>query len=149
VNPYTDLTPPAGDIFYYQVEVRHPFGCEATRAVNHNSSRSNRSVKAPTDNDDDDDDISVNKIFAGVNVLRVYPNPVRNTLNVAAELSQDMKTTIQFIDIQGRVLNSQEVESRFGIVNTTINTTQVAPGIYQLRFITEKGVMIKKVVVNH
>jgi hypothetical protein len=41
------------------------------------------------------------------------------------------------------------VESRFGIVNTTINTTQVAPGIYQLRFITEKGVMIKKVVVNH
>jgi Secretion system C-terminal sorting domain/SprB repeat/Periplasmic copper-binding protein (NosD)/Ig-like domain CHU_C associated len=40
LTSYTDFNPPGGDIRYF-IELRHPYGCEVTKATNRNNSRSN------------------------------------------------------------------------------------------------------------
>jgi hypothetical protein len=145
-NTYTDLNPPEGDVFY-QIEVRHPFGCEATRAVNHNSSRSNRSIKAPTGEEDEDDDISVQKIDAGISKLFVYPNPARDNINLIIETEGNQNLSIELIDMQGKKIYSENIASS-GLVNRSLNTSAYSAGIYHLRIITSRGVMNKKVILN-
>ena len=41
-NSYTDLNPPAGDI-YYNIETLHPVGCDVSRS-GYNSSKLNKST---------------------------------------------------------------------------------------------------------
>ncbi|MCK4662126.1 MAG: right-handed parallel beta-helix repeat-containing protein, partial [Bacteroidales bacterium] len=40
LTSYTDFSPPESDVLY-QIEIKHPTGCSATKATNKNSSRSN------------------------------------------------------------------------------------------------------------
>jgi hypothetical protein len=141
---YTDLNPPAGDVFY-QIEVMHPEGCEATRAVNHNSARSNRSTATAPGGED----VSVIENAAGISVLNVYPNPVKNKLNIAARIEAGLSAHIYLMDLHGRACFQEQVKSETGLISVTYDTTSLAPGVYFVRMVTDKGIMNKKVVIAH
>jgi hypothetical protein len=145
---YTDLNPPAGDVFY-QIEVVHPEGCQATRAVNHNSSRSNRSMAAPGGDDEEEEDISVRENISGINSLKVYPNPVKNNLYISARIEQNLNSQVYLMDMHGRIIFNQEIKSESGVISTSFDTTTLAPGVYFVRIVTDKGVLNRKVVVSH
>jgi uncharacterized delta-60 repeat protein len=144
---YTDSTAPAGAVFY-QIEVKHPEGCETIRAVNHNSARSNKSTAAAPGGDDDED-ISVIEKNSGISSLRVYPNPVKNNLYIAARIEQNLNSQIYLMDMHGRIFFHQEIKSESGVISTSYDTTTLAPGVYFVRLVTDKGVLNRKVVVSH
>jgi Secretion system C-terminal sorting domain len=68
------------------------------------------------------------------NVASVYPNPFQETLNI-----QDFEGRFELLNLLGQTLYSGEG-------NSTLQTQQLASGIYILRLISEKGVMVKSVV---
>jgi uncharacterized delta-60 repeat protein len=144
---YTDSTAPAGAVFY-QIEVKHPEGCETIRAVNHNSARSNKSTAAAPGGDDDED-ISVIEKNSGISSLRVYPNPVKNNLYISARIEQNLNSQIYLMDMHGRIFFHQEIKSESGVISTSYDTTTLAPGVYFVRLVTDKGVLNRKVVVSH
>jgi hypothetical protein len=132
---------------FYRVEARHPDGCEATRAVNHNSSRSNRSTSAAPSGEEEED-ISVRNRNVGLLELLLYPNPTNDILNISGETEANLFVNLQLIDMQGKVVYTESVHSETGAFRKRVNTASLSQGVYQLRLITEKGVIVKKVVVN-
>jgi trimeric autotransporter adhesin len=148
-NTYTDLTPPAGDLFY-QIEVRHPSGCEATRAKNYNSSRSNVSSKAPNEgsgggNYPDPGSVGTH---AGIRSLQLYPNPAKDNLNIIIEKEDRLSAEIMIYDLHGRLVYQTSSAADSGFVHENVNIANFSSGVYQFRIVTEKGVMNRKVVIS-
>ena len=117
LNSYTDLTPPAGSL-YYQIEVVNPVNCDPTKSLNYGVSKSN----------------IVNNGQVGINVSEIsnvilYPNPTLDAFTV--ETSEDL-TGKSFIihDVSGRVLSSGKLVGN----KTTIQVSLLSTGTYYLNF---------------
>ena len=136
------MNPPVGDI-YYHIETLHPVGCDVSRS-GYNSSKSNKSTPTTIEVPD----MIVNS-EEGLNKLSVYPNPTRNTLNITGEVENDKEVMVYLMDMQGRVVYKQELKSENRVIKGLIDTSIFSSGIYQLKLKTEKGLIYKKVVINH
>lgn len=80
------------------------------------------------------------------NTMSVFPNPVRETIQLSTDFATPTDATITIADINGRVIKS---EDRFGLTNETLryNLPTLAAGTYLARIATEKGTLTKKFVV--
>ncbi len=77
--------------------------------------------------------------FEKDNSVTIYPNPVKNILNVT---SDGTVRYVELYDMQGRLLET-------GIVNdisTTIDLTSRAAGMYFVKVTTDKGVKVENVI---
>lgn len=81
------------------------------------------------------------------NTLRLFPNPVRETLQLGIQFEAPTDATITIADINGRVVT---FEDRTGLTNETLkyNLPQLASGTYLARIATAKGTLTKKFVVQ-
>jgi uncharacterized repeat protein (TIGR01451 family) len=71
--------------------------------------------------------------------ISVYPNPTRG--NVAINCNNNIKS-VQLFDVQGRILQTNLVNEN----QTTIDVSSQANGVYFLKIISDKGMMVKKIV---
>ncbi len=74
------------------------------------------------------------------NLISVYPNPVQNTLTIAAEANIQ---SITINDLKGNVLYTN---NQGGSNNTEIDFSDLKSGIYLVEVITDNGNYIKKIV---
>jgi hypothetical protein len=121
LQSWTDLTPPTGTVDY--ACEGGPLTCVATRAVNHNTSRSNKksTLAGPG---------AVNENAAPQWV--VYPNPTGGQVFVKGTLPVASPYTIRVFDITGRqVLESINGSSHQ--VNHTIPFDALPAGVYQIQ----------------
>lgn len=81
------------------------------------------------------------------NTLSLFPNPVRETLQLGIQFEAPTDATITIADINGRVVT---FEDRTGLTNETLkyNLPQLASGTYLARIATAKGTLTKKFVVQ-
>jgi uncharacterized delta-60 repeat protein len=125
LNSYTDLTPPAGPL-YYQIEVVNPINCDPTKILNYGVSKSN----------------IVNNGQIGLNeeitsTLLVYPNPTN--ANLTLEVSHDLIGKIYFFtDFAGRIIYQGKINS----LKEQIDLQAVSTGSY---FLQIEGKAIKVV----
>ena len=82
-----------------------------------------------------------------VGEINVFPNPVRNLLNVKFELGYEADAQIVITDLQGRRIKQQEYFAAEGINQTTVDVGTYAEGIYVLHVITTKERRSKKFVL--
>lgn len=75
--------------------------------------------------------------------VSIYPNPA--TDNFTVKLDEASNVSIQVVDVQGKVVASQNVT---GQTETTVDASALAAGIYTVLVSTENGVATKKVVVD-
>ena len=73
--------------------------------------------------------------------ITIFPNPLSNTLNITGISG---KTTLRLYNLVGKLVMEEEVEN-----NTTINTSQVADGIYTLISENKVGKTYHKVMISH
>ena len=73
------------------------------------------------------------------NTVKVYPNPVKDNLNITA--GYDLKS-IELYDLQGRLLQTALVNG----TEATLNLNNRAAGVYFVKVTTEKGVKVEKVI---
>lgn len=79
--------------------------------------------------------------------MTVFPNPIRETLNLGLNFDQPTKATITIADLTGRVIR---LEDREGLTNDilTYQLPELAAGTYLARIATEEGTLTKKFVVQ-
>ncbi len=74
-------------------------------------------------------------------LLSIYPNPVSEVVNIKSNSNINIKT-IELYDIQGRLLQTQLVNS----VSTELNLLQRANGMYFIKINTDAGTKVEKLV---
>lgn len=79
------------------------------------------------------------------NLIRVYPNPVHDLLQIDLSAINPKTALIQLFDVQGRLVYQRILEKA---ANATIVTNNFENGIYFLRMTMEEGTLSKKVVVQ-
>ena len=79
--------------------------------------------------------------------MMVFPNPVRNTLNLGVNFDQPTDATITIADVTGRVI---QVEDRQALTKEvlTYQLPQLASGTYLARIATAEGTLTRKFVVQ-
>jgi|GEM_PF-770462 len=84
----------------------------------------------------------INGSSASLNGITVYPNPTNNMLNVGINSET---TTLQLLDMNGKVLFSQEFE---GQAEANINMSDFAAGVYMLNVTNATGIYQERVIKN-
>lgn len=75
-------------------------------------------------------------------LMKLYPNPVRNTLHVEFEGADDPQGTLTVTNITGVVMLTRECHDPV----TKLDVSHLAPGLYVVSFRNEKGVVVRKFV---
>ena len=79
--------------------------------------------------------------------MNVYPNPVKDVLNLGLNLGTASDVTITIAELSGRTIR---IEDKKGLTNETLtyNLPQLASGTYLARIATKEGTLTKKFVVQ-
>ncbi len=64
--------------------------------------------------------------------LVVYPNPANTILNVNFNLTADEKTTVQIMDLVGKIVMRKELIAQTGFNNTSFEIKDIPSGVYYL-----------------
>ncbi len=91
---------------------------------------------------------SIGKIADVTNSLNVFPNPVRNELNVRFTLNKAEKLTIEIYNALGQKVHTVANTSFNGENTLTVNTSDLAAGIYHLNLVSQNGVTTQRFVVE-
>ncbi|MEO6670425.1 MAG: reprolysin-like metallopeptidase [Ferruginibacter sp.] len=73
------------------------------------------------------------------NVIQVYPNPTAGQLNVDYSSSRSGDLSIRIIDSKGSVVMLRKIAVNVGRSFTTLDVSNLAAGIYMLRYIEPDG----------
>lgn len=119
---YTDLNAMnAGDTLRYYIEVVVPDVCEATRAINHNSTRSNRTQPVQGNS------VSVQELFSEENMI-LSPNPAMDKVAIRFDGHAGQKQ-IELFDLEGRLIHTEQWTGMYG----ELNISGFESGVYIVR----------------
>jgi PKD repeat protein len=131
---YTDLTPPGDSNLVYMVGIYPPSVCTASKAQDHNSSRSNKSsINAPNEGDDLGIDSATDT------ALSIYPNPTSGFVQVKYS---GVITAVAIYDLSGQLVYSATNATNV----LSVNCTEFARGVYTIQLTTENGLLYSKLV---
>ncbi len=82
----------------------------------------------------------VNEIITS-NLIQIYPNPTKGIFTLQGENIQSMK----IINIYGQIVETQDFVS---LQNKIIDLSDHAKGIYFIKILTQKGLIVKKLVLE-
>ncbi len=88
-----------------------------------------------------DDTMGFNDLSAS-NFVNVYPNPVKNTLNI--KLKDQIQADARLFDINGRLVLEQKIQA----LNTSLNIEALNAGIYILKIYSDNGFATKRITKN-
>jgi Zn-dependent metalloprotease len=83
----------------------------------------------------------------GANIFSVYPNPAEDLVNIIFEKGNGLYNIV-FTDIIGKVIYSSEYRSSTTKNETSINTSEFAPGVYFVKVSTNEQQTILKVIIK-
>ena len=76
--------------------------------------------------------------------IYVYPNPADDELNVLLNSLPEGKTTIEFNDVTGRLVLSEEINSTI----TSINISSLKQGVYMYRMVNGDNIIARDRIVK-
>lgn len=82
-------------------------------------------------------------------LVNIFPNPANNTVNVMIDGGQD-RFILQITDLTGRNIYSERLnKTNIGIYNHPINLSKIAEGTYLIRLSSDKGNLVRKLIISH
>jgi gingipain R len=88
-------------------------------------------------------------LHAGITRIKFYPNPFRQQLHLNFKTIRPLHLTLDLTDLNARSLfriYQQSLESGFHQIDWALPDTDLAEGVYLLRFKTNEGVFFKRVL---
>ena len=79
-----------------------------------------------------------------VTSFSVYPNPANEAINVSIVTAKGEVTTVNLLDISGKVISSHNLGFIMGEKNMSINVEELPTGIYFIEMQNETGRQVKK-----
>ncbi|MDH4036270.1 MAG: M1 family aminopeptidase [Candidatus Krumholzibacteria bacterium] len=96
----------------------------------------------------DVDTVSSAAVPSYPSILAIAPNPTRDSFSLQYSIGGSGTTTLLIYDVQGRRVSSQSVSNADnGIAFETVDTSQLASGVYFLRISNSGGQATRKFVV--
>jgi len=89
----------------------------------------------------------INEKQATINSLSIYPNPANAKVNIHFT-TKEAQNTIELYNVTGAKVYTENVGNSNGNVVHTINTTELAKGVYILRVTSGNAVENKKIVIE-
>lgn len=80
--------------------------------------------------------------------VKIYPNPTKGSSVLELNTENESKFTISVVDIQGQILNQFNQDVFVGINKIDLNTTNFAPGVYQIVMSNSKGHHSMKLIIE-
>jgi PKD repeat protein len=130
---YTDLAPPGDSSLIYMIGINSPTTCTATKAQDHNSTRSNKSsINMPESelNTIDEEHTAA---------LSIYPNPTSGLVQVTYSSTI---TAVAVYDLSGQLVYSANNSTSV----LSVDCTEFARGVYTVQLTTENGMLYSKLV---
>ncbi|MCU0405363.1 MAG: T9SS type A sorting domain-containing protein [Ignavibacteriaceae bacterium] len=128
---YSDLTPPENTV-YYQIEIVSPNDCSLLKSSSYNVSRSNiASYEASND---------IYQITDESQNIEIYPNPGKDEIII--KVKNFINCSIEIINTKGSIV----MNTRLFSLETKLNISNILPGIYFVKIITEKEIVTKKLI---
>ncbi len=85
---------------------------------------------------------------AGIEKLKVYPNPASENLNIQFEFPEMQSVKLQLSSINGEMVWAESFKGIKGQFNKAVDISTFSKGVYVLRITTDKGTTSSKVVVQ-
>ena len=80
------------------------------------------------------------------NSIALYPNPANDVVNVQCTMNNVQLKGIEVIDVYGKVVRTVVGANNYSPLQTQINVSDLATGMYFVRVTTEEGVVTKQFV---
>jgi hypothetical protein len=85
--------------------------------------------------------------FVSGGAVNIYPNPVFDQMTVALNMVKSAKVSFQVVNMLGQQVSQSIVKDlTTGQTNTILSTGDLAPGVYFLNIVTDKGNLQQKFV---
>ena len=81
-------------------------------------------------------------------VLKVYPNPVSDILNVSILSPDAAENTISIYNHTGKLIRTFDMNVTSGSWNFNIDVSKYAKGLYSIEYRNNRAINIKKFVVQ-
>jgi hypothetical protein len=92
---------------------------------------------------------ALNRLENNINTLNIFPNPVRNELSLAFNLTEASDVQLQWYNIQGQLVKNVELGMlQAGTQNMSTNVADLSEGWYNLSIVSNKGIQSLKVQVR-
>lgn len=78
--------------------------------------------------------------------IKLYPNPANEYVNLQCTMSDVQLESVEVIDVYGKVVRTVVGANNHSPLQTRINVSGLAGGIYFVRVTTDKGMVMKKFV---
>ena len=91
-------------------------------------------------------DLNIDEVESGFTAISVYPNPATSILNINIETKETESVKIDICDMLGRIVYSENFNNNQ--INTTVDVSNFAKGIYMVRMATNKGITTKKINIQ-
>ena len=128
---YTDIAVPNTSNISYLVQIATPNTCTATKAQDHNTTRSNRaSIAAPN---------AINE--NALELIKVNPNPTTGKFNINLGGSHS-ETRIELFDLQGKLITTKMVNT----ASTEFDLSDNEKGLYLIKVSSASGVKTIRIV---
>ncbi len=128
---YTDIAVPNTSNISYLVQIATPNTCTATKAQDHNTTRSNRHTIAPPNPPNSIDELLLN--------ARVQPNPSNGFFSIIVEASN---WSYSILDMNGKLIKNESASAN----KAEVNIEALEAGIYMLQISVEGHSVHKKIV---
>jgi PKD repeat protein len=143
LTSYTDATPPSGSTsLAYFIEGIPDNPCTATRAVNHNTTRSNRTsaISGPINGIQE----TIKETF-----MSLYPNPTAGNVTLYFNLGQYVKAAdVKVISQNGSVVYQNTVNDVFETGTIELPLDQLSDGLYHVVLSNGTTIMNKRLIIQ-
>jgi hypothetical protein len=86
--------------------------------------------------------------YNSIKELAVYPNPAKDKIHISFRVEGSDNATLEIVNLTGQTVYSQKVNSLNGAFSKDIDMSTVAKGIYNLKILTTKETINKKIVLE-
>lgn len=91
--------------------------------------------------------LTENAMNAGVQQIRLFPNPTNNVAYLQLQLAQAVEVRIDVLDMNGRLMQSLAPQSDM-LQNYTLDLSAYASGVYNVRMVVGNAVISQKLVLT-
>lgn len=82
--------------------------------------------------------------------LLIYPNPASHNLNVELSIEETSNVTVRMVDMLGRTVLTQQIGTNLrGVINHTLNVSDLNTGSYVLFFQINEREVVQRVNISH
>jgi hypothetical protein len=101
------------------------------------------------------DNLAFNGSVTGINNqesflsdVTVFPNPSAEVVNINLNLKSEQKTSIELLDLSGKLILTKDLGLLQGDSKQSINITGISKGTYFVKIVADKGTEVRKIIIE-